>query len=979
MAVAWPVALRFRAMSDESNRPIIFISYSHDSDEHRKRVLSLSERLRQDGFDTRLDRYVKGTPSNGWPRWMMDGLDEADFVLVVCTETYYRRFRGHEVPGVGKGVDWEGALITQEIYDARSDTAKFVPVLFESDFTAFIPEPIRSHTHYLLTSESHYGNLKTFLKGVAGVEPGQLGDFTPETRPTGTPMTFADDSAVSPAHTSSDRDIAPSRILRHAPDKLFGREPWLAELNAAWANRDSTHVCTLVAWGGVGKTSLVAHWVQQRFVAHDWPGVERYFDWSFYSQGTGESRQTSSDLFISRALTFFGDKDPTLGGPWERGERLARLVRKRRTLLVLDGIEPLQYPAGDPSGQGGMLKDQGLAALLQGLAADNPGLCVVTTRESLANLHVYNDSTSPEHKLDELPCAAAVALLRHLRIDGSDDDLTDTWREAGGHALTLQLLGRYLADAHGGDIRKRDLVDLQEVDRETQGRSAFKVMAAYETWLESAGVKGQRELSILRLTGLFDSPISPDCLAVLRSLNKKSHKKTSGKWREVKEVFGPISKLADAEWNAALKRLESIDLISLSSADIDSIDSLPSSMQLDAHPLIRAYFAEQLHKRHPKAFQAAHSRLFDYLCESTKPHRPEGLDGLQSLYQAIVHGCVAGRQQEACEKVYRDRILRGTDGHGNYSLKKLGAMGSDLSAVANFFVSPWSGVSPNVSKSDQAWLLNEAAIRLGAVGRLTEALEPIRISLKICESMDDWGEAATRASNLSELEVTLGLLESSVADARRSIDFVDRSGDFFQRGAIRTYAADALHQSGSVDEAQGLLAAAERMQQDCQPEFNILYSLQGFRYCDLLLAPAERTAWSVWLTPAPLTDVKRTTALDACTEGDRRAAQTLEWDHVNAAASLLDVALDNLTLARATLYAWLLRADSSSLVDPSAFSLPPKRRRITGRSNRSNAPKSQPEEVVIFTDRPGVYRYRALYVWRWLLMWKSLRDVGDLR
>jgi hypothetical protein len=131
--------------------------------------------------------------------------------------------------------------------------------------------------------------------------------------------------------------IAPSRILRHAPAKLFGRDRWLDDLDGAWAN-PKLHVYTLVAWGGVGKTSLVAHWVSQRMAAKGWPGVERYFDWSFYSQGTGESRQTSSDLFIQEALKFFDDPDPTRGSPWERGERLAGLVRRHRTLLVLDGI-----------------------------------------------------------------------------------------------------------------------------------------------------------------------------------------------------------------------------------------------------------------------------------------------------------------------------------------------------------------------------------------------------------------------------------------------------------------------------------------------------------------------------------------------------------------------------------------------------------------------------------------------------------------
>ncbi len=74
----------------------IFISYSHDSDMHRERALGLSERLRQDGFETRIDRYVNGSPAEGWPRWMLNRLDEASFVLVLCTETYYRRFRGRK-------------------------------------------------------------------------------------------------------------------------------------------------------------------------------------------------------------------------------------------------------------------------------------------------------------------------------------------------------------------------------------------------------------------------------------------------------------------------------------------------------------------------------------------------------------------------------------------------------------------------------------------------------------------------------------------------------------------------------------------------------------------------------------------------------------------------------------------------------------------------------------------------------------------
>ena len=329
------------------------------------------------------------------------------------------------------------------------------------------------------------------------------------------PPSFDGRDVIDLRHGRGDKvKLAPSRITKHSPKILFGRDQWLDALDAAWAN-PKLNVYTLVAWGGVGKTSLVAHWVSQRMAAKGWPGVERYFDWSFYSQGTGESRQTSSDLFIQEALKFFDDPDPTKGSPWERGERLAGLVRQHRTLLVLDGIEPLQYPMNDP--QAGRLKDQALEALLQGLAADNPGLCLVTTREHLKNIE--NQATTEEQKLDKLVKEAAIALLRHLQIVGTEAEMEAAWKDAGGHALTLQLLGRFLADAHGGDIRHYKEVKFEEADLERQGRSAFKVMIAYERWLQSAGPERQRELAALaadrplRPADVPRLPASPACRA----------------------------------------------------------------------------------------------------------------------------------------------------------------------------------------------------------------------------------------------------------------------------------------------------------------------------------------------------------------------------------------------------------------------------------------------------------------------------------
>jgi hypothetical protein len=182
----------------------VFISYSHDSEKHRERVLGLSERLRADGIATILDRYVeKGSPSEGWPRWMMNGLNAATHVLCVCTETYHRRFLGQKVPDKGKGVDWEGALVTQALYDARSRTNKFIPVLFARSDESHIPEPLRPRTHYLLDSEASYEALYDALLDQAGIEPGAVAKLKRKARATGQPLSFDDSRSASPSGPSS--------------------------------------------------------------------------------------------------------------------------------------------------------------------------------------------------------------------------------------------------------------------------------------------------------------------------------------------------------------------------------------------------------------------------------------------------------------------------------------------------------------------------------------------------------------------------------------------------------------------------------------------------------------------------------------------------------------------------------------------------------------------------------------------------------
>lgn len=161
----------------------------------------------------------------------------------------------------------------------------------------------------------------------------------------------------------------------------------------------------------------------------------------------------------------------------------------------------------------------------------------------------------------------------------------------------------------------------------------------------------------------------------------------------------------------------------------------------------------------------------------------------------------------------------------------------------------------------------------------------------------------------------MGDLAAAVADGARSAEFADRSSNDFQRISKRTTHADALHQSGEADAARSLFVEAESTQAARQSTYPRLYSIQGFRYCDLLLAQAERAAWSAWLAQPvdPDQPGAEPGAADACSEVARRAARTRDWSERNR-AGLLDIALDHLTLARTALYA-------GAMADPTA--LPP--------------------------------------------------------
>src|ERR1044071_891001 len=360
-------------------------------------------------------------------------------------------------------------------------------------------------------------------------------------------------------------------------------------------------------------------------------------------------------------------------------------------------------------------------------------------------------------------------------------------------------------------------------------------MDAYVRWLagEERGCSPPPQtavsLAILRLLGLFDRPAPADRLRAL--------------WagEGIAGLSDELRGVSDAQRNVALSRLADAKLA------VVHRDASGDLISIDAHPLVREYFAKRLQDERPESWRASHGRLYEYLCANTPDKADASLEDLQPLYDAVRHGCLAGLQQQAYKEVWLARIRR--ENETNYSARVLGAFGSGLEAIACFFEVPWSRVSPALETTTQAIVVAYAAYTLRALGRLTEAVEPMRTGIRMGIQLHELSEVSRRANNLSELYMTLGGLGPSLAAAEESIKYADLSRDAFMRMVSRATWGCALHQTGRHDEAFRAFADAERLlRTDGNAPSRFLYSVRGFMYCELLLSNAERAAWETWLT-----------------------------------------------------------------------------------------------------------------------------------
>ena len=281
-----------------------------------------------------------------------------------------------------------------------------------------------------------------------------------------------------------------------------------------------------------------------------------------------------------------------------------------------------------------------------------------------------------------------------------------------------------------------------------------------------------------------------------------------------------LTDLSPTDWRTTLARLRQARL--LAGADPHQ----PG--HLDAHPLVREYFGDQLRRQRAEAWREGNRRLYEHY-RALAPPLPENVRDMEPLFMAVVCGCRAGFYRDALHEVYLPRIQRGNT---SFAANTLGARGALLSVLAYFFESDrWgspvqAGVEgQRLNPEDQLLILMQAAVYLTATRGLAapearicyERAEPLcqslgrplllgaaligqwryslhtdklTATLRIAERVHSLAQAQHDAGLLMEAYRALAATLFSLGDFEASRQYAMRAVQIWRSGNVPSYTQD---------------------------------------------------------------------------------------------------------------------------------------------------------------------------------------------
>ncbi len=561
---------------------------------------------------------------------------------------------------------------------------------------------------------------------------------------------------------------------------LFGREDELRMLDGAW-NQHSVNCVEVSGIGGCGKSTLVNEWLR-RMDRDGFRDAEIVFVWSFDKGYGSHAKDSTSTEFLRQALEFLGRAAAPDDDLENQAIRLVQLIRKKRTLLVLDGIQNLQCTYGPHIGR---IEDPVLALLVRELTKENLGLCLLTTRLKSVEFETCADARVLRLEVAGLSDEQAVKLLISRDVQGEPQQLAHAVRQHQGLPLTLGLLAEHLGMiAEGRLAHYMEMAPLLEESGEIDS-----VASLGRDYLAMLPLPGQRKF--ISLLSLYKRPAS------LREILKTCANQS------LDGLSDEINSLTQTELRYGISALKKVGILRV----------LPGKRggTLELDPFVREAIALDLKQSSPELWRGANRMLFDSVRLRRFRRWPTSRQW-EKLYFAVIDGICAGSWDDAFA-LYFQRIRR--DGSAS---PRPGFNYLDQSCLRAFFRDPWSRVEDSLAnESSQIDLQLCAAFNLGNLGDIDQAIALSQNSLQWYLDRNQWNGVFTAGSLFLSMMLVLGKMPEAARWAKHIRGRLALADDTFAVARGDMLVANIWFLRGRGEKARKLFQRADRMLAAVEP------------------------------------------------------------------------------------------------------------------------------------------------------------------
>ena len=632
-----------------------------------------------------------------------------------------------------------------------------------------------------------------------------------------------------------------------------------------WWRKGTAGVAALVGIGGAGKTAIAERFLrvlpgglaEPDGIPKDetLPPPGGPFVFSFYNV-------PNPDRFFAQLSAWLAgtpfDESAKAASYQQILQDLARVAsaaeRQGGILLVLDGLEKVQDD-GARGGVFGQLLDGRLSDLVLRLAGGwVPGVrAIITTRFPIAELdQAFYAGQAPHYcpiRVAQISEETGVALLRKLKVRGTDEDRRRIVRECGCHAMTVDLAGGYLAEfCEGNPDAPLDLPTAEELDEaiakeQDPGRRAVleqeqrfaRIALRYRKGL---GDRDAAALALMERVCLFRLGVDAETLASI--FTGRGKQRISG-WH--------LSRLKQTQVKQKLQKLAQMRLLEPTKPPASKSKwKSKSKIYYSVHPAVRDGFLGGLDESTAqRGHEAARKGLEAALSERPGGRHPSDPATLDLLEEIIHHTLEASHVKEAWE-IHRHRIggyenlgwRLGAYERGERICRAFAAGDSPQSVLSTYGSEDkptGEAAYPFESLSDkrQAIFINEWALYLSELGRLDAAGVCHERAVQMAIQQENWGDASTGNQNLAEVRLLAGRLTAGLRAAEEGLRLGELAGKAEERSSSHSFRGHARALHGETHAALEDFDQALHWQHQVDGKTDRpLYSLRGVQYTELL-------------------------------------------------------------------------------------------------------------------------------------------------